>query len=181
MCELLNELQDIGFFQRLHIALSHYTTIEYSRSNTPLRALEALFGYNRSKIDLLPFLSNLEELEMYVNDDDNLETIATHLPNLYRISIRRASFVRILPFFHRCPKLIEIRIVVLENDEVFFGEDVIDLLALNKERKKLRNARKIMIFINERIFLLNKWKQNINLNLIKLNRKQSWKESFPSI
>lgn len=178
LCDLLNELYEQGFYQRLHIVLCHFNSTEDFRK--PLHALEALFGYV-SATGILPCLSNLKELDISVHDGDDMQTIATHLPNLHRISIRLARFDQILPFIHRCTKLRQMRIIVLGNDEVFFKEDVINLPALNKEREKSKNARKMTIYINERIFLSNKWKQNINLNLIKLKRKQSWKESHPSI
>lgn len=46
---------------------------------------------------------------------------------------------------------------------------------MNKERKKLAGARRVTIYINDRLILVSKWmKEATNLDLIELRRFESF-------
>lgn len=102
--------------------------------------------------------------------------LTDNLENVRRIIFDSVSIDDILLFIRRCRKLEQIKI-----SQFYYAnyrhKDIIDLTALNNERKKLEGAKKIRIFIEEDIFLLNKWKQEINLSLIELKREHSWEQS----
>lgn len=53
---------------------------------------------------------------------------------------------------------------------------ILNLIALNKKREKLPNARKIILYVRDDVFLVTKWATrngDINLNLIEMKRSDS--------
>lgn len=181
VCDLLNELHDQGFHQRLTFYLFKCDPEDLSDISR-LRALEGLalphFGANSFD---LPLLTNLKELSLYNFPVRNLEGLPNNLPNVQRICICGPYLDMILPFVHRCPTLKQIKVRPLwygafGNPE---GTDTINLQALNNQRKKLTNAQKITIFVNEEIYLTYKWKQETNFSLVELERDLAWKQSNP--
>lgn len=178
--DLLNELYERGFYQRLHVYLDEDFEREEFHQITSLHAIELLAFLGPETIwSVEPPSTGPKEL---ILDDDpdaeHLDVLANSFPNIRRLCVTEASIDIILPFIQRCPMLTQIKIQTLWMG-VYMKESIIDLLALNNERKKLPNARKITIFIQEHVFLENKWKQNINLSLIELKREHLWKQSNP--
>lgn len=64
----------------------------------------------------------------------------------------------------------------MHDDDTYYRDNIFNLRTINKEREKLINAQKVAIFVCERIFLLNRRKQNIDLNLVQLKRNFSWEK-----
>lgn len=63
----------------------------------------------------------------------------------------------------------------------YLVKGVIDLTALNEERSKLNGATKVIIYVEERIFLATKFaKANIELSLVMLKRAKAvkWTHHF---
>lgn len=178
---LMNELHAQGFYKRIHLYLQLKGN-EFLRSLLSLCALEALFGYD-VELFLLPCLTNLKELDIkQCKDIEIAKTLATNLPNLHRISMEEATLHGILPFIHQCQKLSQIRIDSFSRSKdngIFFISNIINLPAINKQRAKLLNAQKLLIFVREHIFLKNKRKQRINLDLVELKRIYSWRNTNP--
>lgn len=172
VCDLLNKLHQRGFYQRLFLYIDQCERQVVTQINS-LCALERLaldfFDINWS---FLPPLHKLKEFYFY---RPNLEIPAmpmNSLINIKRIDVYEASFDMIIPFIRCCIKLKQVKIKRLRSGN-YTKNDIIDLVGLNRERKKLLNARKIAIFVEEDIFLKNKWNQEINLSFIALKRKAS--------
>lgn len=148
-----------------------------------LRALEglALFGSMTTWPIVLP-LANLKELFLYSFSNrfgDSMQ-LANNLSNVHRINFRYADIDEILPFIHHFPNVKQIKIMSLNaGTGTYYKKGIIDLATLNNERQKLPNARKITMFLNEELFLKNKWNQDINLSLIELKRGLQWRECNP--
>lgn len=80
--------------------------------------------------------------------------LAHQLVHLERIYFGLTNLNDILPFLHHSVKLKKLKIDdVNEND----GNNILNLLELNEERKKLQNACKVIIYISEKIYLPTKW------------------------
>lgn len=96
-------------------------------------------------------LKNVEELDLGTSKnvtDSNL--FPDKLVSLKRISFTEAKIVDIMPLICRSVEMHEIKIYELQAG-FHFDEDTnaIDLFALNKEREKLPDARKITLFVSE--------------------------------
>lgn len=176
VCNLLKDLHERGFYQRLSIHIPGRWYLGDYRQILSLRSLVYLYpGYDEIW-SVLPPLPDLKELVLY--HEYHADIMINSITNIQRISIWRTSIDGILPFIQRCLHLKQIRIENLEDledDGPHAEKGIIDLLTLNKEREKLANSRKITIFVREDIFLENKWKQKINLSLIELKSIHLWK------
>lgn len=177
--DLLNKLHVQEFYKRLHAYEEHEQKF-FNKVNL-LRALGGvhlpLMFISISNISQI--LSKLKELQMDSCPNSlNLEQLTNHLSNVRRVSIRSSSIDKIWPFIRRCPKLRQIRIQLLDGS-VSSVNRIIDLFTLNKERKRLVRSPKITIFVQENVYLENKWKKKINLSSIELKRGLSWKPNNP--
>lgn len=128
-------------------------------------------------------LKNVEELDLGTSKnvtDSNL--FPDKLVSLKRISFTEARIVDIMPFICRSVEMHEIKIYELQAG-VHFDEDTnaIDLFALNKEREKLPDARKITLFVSGKVYLRTKWAiKETDLGLIRLKRHDlfEWEPDF---
>ena len=111
-------------------------------------------------------LNNLKELNIYSFDSTmNIETLAMSLTKLEQLSVVITGANSILPFIRHSKKLKIIKIVLLAGK--------LNLIALNEERKKLENACKITIHVNDNGYLSSKSKSNnlyLELDLVKITR-----------
>lgn len=97
----------------------------------------------------------------------DLEVLAKNLLKLDRLTIYRTRFEHILPFIQHS---VNLKTIAIE----YFDGDILDLPALNKERKKLLGARKVTIYVEERVFLATKWaSKTTHLGFIELKRIES--------
>lgn len=119
----------------------------------------------------IPELIKLEEL--YITRDSfviNRVELSDRLANLQRMGYQSASADEISMFICRSPKLNRITVCELSG-EIHFNKDtqVLNLEALNNERKKLKGAQKVTIHLRENIFLATKRALNeTNFSLIQL-------------
>lgn len=102
--------------------------------------------------------STLKELCLEYSDEiKSHEVIAKNLFNVERIFMAFANFDDILPYVRLSPKLKEIRVKEFKN-EARWKVIITDLTKLlNEDRKDLRGARKLRLYVNEGIFLKLKW------------------------
>lgn len=173
---VLAKIHGRGFYQRLYLYI-HLCPHELLPDLALLPAIEHLSLMRRNWFELSAMV-NMKSL--YISSD--WEVRMNSLMNVHTISLGLATFDKIESLIQRCPKLEQIKIGSLlpyPGSERYFVDGIIDLPALNNERKKLENAQKITIFIEEDIFLENKWKQSIDLSLIKLERDQTWEPFNP--
>lgn len=86
------------------------------------------------------------------------EMMANNLINLKCIHLNEASIDTIMPFIRQSVKMQRIKVDWFGGG-VHFNRNTgtINLLALNREHKKLPDSQKITIYVDEEIYLSTKW------------------------
>lgn len=107
-----------------------------------------------------------------------LNELVDSFMNIEKIHFRNASFEFILPFIHRSAKLNKMKVQTPQDDGLYCNEGIIDLPALNNERKKCAGGSKITIYVGEEFYLRTKGAfmqlQETNLALVELVRAESF-------
>lgn len=179
--DLLAQLQERRFYKRLHI-YSIYKSQEnlYEMISDPFSSsLEFLHIDIPRFLDVVNLdivLKNLKILSIKnPNEILNTNTLTSKLPNLEKIYFGEANITEISPFIHFSPNLKTIKIRnMIHSDRIYFVSQFPYLLKMNEKRKQLAGARKVVIYICDRLMLASKWaKKMINLNLIELRRFES--------
>lgn len=187
ICNLLKELHRQGFYRRLHL----YGSFIFSKED-----LDEMFSVPAEKLYLgcfdrdiefsLPLMPELVELGVsFSGEIKNLEQMAKSLMNITRIYIKHGSVDDLALFIRHSAKVKQIKINSLDkgqnnnkgnnNKGHFFNNTIIDLPALNRERRLLRGACKIRIYVNESIYLATKWAtMNTDFDLVELKRGQAY-------
>lgn len=140
-------------------------------------------------------LKSLQSLQAFhVQTTSSIKDIgngATSLKNLEQFHAQYANFGHIVSFVKKSAKLREIIIESFDNAVIFEElefEDpwgflknaekepkFIDLYRLNRERAKLPDAKKITLYVNERLYLATKWAiRDTDLPFIRLKRIESF-------
>lgn len=170
MYELLDELYARCFYKRLHLYVFLFDQENLDKMIS-LSGIEMLSGdihrIDRTLVDLRSFSV------CYGDEIMNIENLPKNLPNLDRIYFTYLTSTHILPFICYSPHL---RIIKIRNliEGVHFKNGILDVTALNEERKKLDWACKTTIYIDEEVYLTSKWAHySINLNFIELKRFES--------
>lgn len=170
---LISELHERGFYQRLHFYCNQKFFVEFAL----LPALEKLClneCYVRCSI---PTMDHVKELVLYgtVTFESTLESIADNLVNLERLYIEHygdVSMDDLLPFFQRSRNLQKIRFIH-RNGTVC---PILNLANLNKQRSKLADACKVTIYVHEKDYLATKWATNkLNYDFVEIKRNSSYK------
>lgn len=180
-CELLNELYDNQFYQRLYFYIESIDE-ETSESLTSLKRLQKLCIKNFTESFSLPRLTSVRELAILNGANAiDMEFMANGLVNLQRFYIENATFETILPFIRYAPKLG--RLMIFPKDDTQFDGGILNLLSLNRKREQLIGATKVTIFVPDNIFLNTKWTINNGareLNLVEMWRTDSyeWNQHF---
>lgn len=175
LCSLLNQLHERGFYKRLHLYIP--SIIERNSEYVAgLRGLEKLCIKEFSESHSLAHLNGLKELAILdgANPHD-MEILAYPNVNLQYLFIRNASYADLLPFVRRSVHLKCIK--VFPKDKSSFNGDILNLVQLNKERSKLENARKAIIYVPDNVFLTTKWainSGNTKLRFIEMRRSDSY-------
>lgn len=170
--DFLKTLYDRGFYKTMQFSMvwDIDANLEYFGSAiTALPAMERISINDDSYIDLIR-LTYLKKLRIFMFTSaaaaqnvaksqiklESLELLATDDTDVIRSFIRHSKRLKI------------IKIAYLRNDYV------LNLYALNGERKKLENACPITLCVPEKGYLAAKWKtQNLNLDLVRLARLDS--------
>lgn len=166
---LLNELHERGFYQRLKLQIS---STEHPEQLSELNGLVKLQYYGKMDFTLSA-LKNLEELCIF--GDENItdaENASINLVYLKRLYFSAANIDAITPFIRHSVRLQKIIVANLRSG-IYFNEDteVIDLVALNRERRKLVNAQKITLYVHGETYVATKWAlRETNLESIRLMR-----------
>lgn len=169
--QLLNKLYEDGFYERLHLyEYCCVNELDHIDQLVPLKALVKL-KISSAKIFTLSTLINLEEL--YIENANGVadwNELPKKLVNLQRISVYEATSDDIFVFISRATKLNTIKIKDLRSASHYNRKTlVLDVVALNNERRKLNGAQKITIYLDENIYLATKWAfKEIHLSLIEL-------------
>lgn len=165
--ELLIELHKRGFYKRLHLDNPSQTELDQICSSPISYALEFLALYEKIRINIpiinlkvlvFSFLANARN-EVILKS----KNVASLFPKLERIDFGESEN-EIVASLCSLPKLKAIKTYNL-------GPGDFNLLALNKEREKLKDAKKVIIYIEEELFLERKnGNLPIDSNLIELRR-----------
>lgn len=158
---------------RLHL----YVYFVDQQNLDKMLSLSSIETLNGDVVRIDGLLADLKTLAICYGDEIlNMQNVPKKLLKLERIYFSEITSDRIVPFICYSPKLRQIRIRVLK-DEVNFRR--LNFFALNKEREKLYGAKKIIIYVNENVYLSTKWtKTTITFSLIEIKRIEmsDWEE-----
>lgn len=169
-CDLLNLMHETGFYKRLHFCMKHMREFE-----NELASLVALEKLQVSKY-IKRSLPNLKKMDVH-----NYSNIV-HIPNfmnLERLSTPIAQHKEILHLIQRLPKL---KTLIVYKAPKQFHIEILNLCTLNKERKMLCGARKVVIYVPSDLFLRTKWNTvdgDTNFDTVEMRQLDSydkWKE-----
>lgn len=175
---LLKELHQRGFYKKLHLHTNGISMNPFNNRGSPshyvglpgLVTLHLPYGKNCA----YPVLADITELGINAEWDfvPVGESAADYLSSRYssieQLFLNYSDFSGISSFIRRLMKLREIHI------SGFDEGSVLDIVALNKERKKLNGARKVTIYVDESLYLTTKWVTSTTaLEMIELKRNCS--------
>lgn len=182
MRDLLNELHERGIFKQLHV---HFPLV---------------FLFKQETVDHLISFNGLTNLEYtpggYIEDLSHLVTVKhISLPRIIRFNrfflsklVNLESIEFTCLYVHNILLLIRylpnLNTIVVRQFEVRHQDYITNfkIEKLNKERSKLVNARKIIIYVSETVYLTAKWAKNgTKQSLIEIKRLASydaWNKSF---
>lgn len=142
------------------------------------------FGLGLGKMDRLGLsaLKSLEEIYVKNCDITDLPALSNELTNLKCIRFDSASIEDIMLLIEQSSELQKIKIEIIQHGMHFSRDtNVIDLLAMNKEREKLPSAQKVTLYVDEAIYLATKWAmKGTDFGLIQVKRFLSfeWDSDF---
>lgn len=176
---LFEELHRQGTYQRLHLFLhgKEWNDAFFERLvSVPALVNLCLEYFENFDVENL---HDLKKLEIYMPINvmaDKMTNIAMSLVNLERIVFREASTNDILPFIRHSKKLMEIRVCLLK-DGIHFNDNRLNLFQLNEERKSLRGARKVTIYVTENVFLTTNWTTaKAKFSLLEIRRLSAYQD-----
>lgn len=196
--DLLIQLHNQGFYKRLLLCTPSVDQ-ELSNKLTAVPGLETLRIDRFQESFSIPLLSESELKDLIILDGLNVkdaEILANGLVKLERLHVDQSTIEAILPFIRQSKKLNKIKILlkspirflnlyyfnnVEESDVKTTSWRILNLATINEEREKLPNARKVIIYVSDDVFLATKWAArngDINLNLIKMKRSKSFEWNF---
>lgn len=164
----LNRLYEGGIFKRLHFKTAT------SKHLIDLPGLSTLHidTYNYIK---MPDLSSVTSIAFQALWNGlcswmNMEELSIALKNLQCIFTPETNAKYMMPFIRNSTKLKEIKMEYFRGDH---GH--IDPVTMSNERKRLHGAHKVSIYVEEKDFLMVKWKYNkSDFGLIEIKRKESY-------
>lgn len=173
-CHLLNRLYGLKFYKKLKLC-----SVTHQRMLNQLPTVNGLWKLHTPQLKhhvTLPSLKNVQELCVHESTKiTNFESLVNYLVDLKRIHIFYARFNDIVPLIRASATLEEVKVDLL-GQGIHFSEDtkVIHLAELNRERKKLRNARKITFYVREGVYLATKFAlHRTDFSLICIKRLES--------
>lgn len=172
----LQEIHEEGVYKRLHINLKFFSQ-QTINEMPPMHDLKSLcLDHTDSDHDdiILPKWLDLTELKVssYCNLL-NVDVLARQLVNLRQLHLQCVSLNDLMEFVRYSVNLTKIKVERLDDDD---DEQniIVDVTALNEEREKLKGAQKLLIFIQEEVYLQVKWTRNgKEYSLIEIRRVSS--------
>lgn len=173
VCGILEALFNHGFYHKLHF----YLYFEFEQDD--LNRIASLHGLERIHFKFKTInvvWPEIPQLKSFCKENDHyfdLKVLAKSFLNIQEICFQYANIDKVLPFMHRCSKLKVIRIDYPTNG-IYCHDGIVNLAALNEERKKCLNPSKVEIFVGEKEYLETKAAlMKTNLSLIELKRAES--------
>lgn len=191
--ELLRQFYDRGIYKRLHIRDADFHDPHEIEQLLDLRGLESI--YFEALYDSMPYEKEVQSMCRFEHLMEltlirscfikNLVDLAKNLRNLQRLYLVNANIDDIIPFIQYSAKLIKIAIIVAghsfgRGDRFGSGFEKVNLIKLNRERDRLFGSQKIIIYIEEDIYLHLKWHDLAELKMIEFRRIDSckWPQVF---
>ena len=158
ICEILAKMHTRGFYKHLYFYFGE--NIEIHQEDADLLAsvdvLSKLYGKLSEQVALSAIV-NLEEL--FIDDSTKVsdwEQLTGKLINLKRVGLSHSPIEHITMLIGNAAKLKGIMLDGRIETGTNFENDILDIFALNRERKKLENAQKVLIFVSEWIYIATK-------------------------
>lgn len=172
VCHKLHYLYENGYYSRLHLRHDSFES-HHIKLLAPFKGLVRLnVKVSQGKCNFSA-LSYLEDLRCGGFDEiKRWKQLPYNLSNLRRLDVVRITSDELFTVISSAVKLNEIKIITLKGGTHFNEHtNILDLVKLNNERRKLKAAQKIQIYLSETIYLATKWAFNkTNFNLIHLNK-----------
>lgn len=182
-CHLLKELYELGLYKSLYFYCGQQITQEHIDQLVTIKGLGKFHTESHIEEIAVGGMENVEELCIDQSRSlTDLQSLPHILSNLKRIEFKEATSDDILLFIRHAWRVNKIKVTYLE-DGLYFNknEQILDLFALNKERGKLNCARKIVIYVDEDVYLATKWAmKKTDFRLIEMKRITSfdWRHEF---
>lgn len=175
ICTALNQLYDRGCYKIVRLNVKDIDE-ESTNQMASIQGLErlAVKEVQGTTAQFLSKLNNLKELSILDHINVDWDEVAGNLKKLERLFIQNATYDDMMAFIRRSPKLKLIK--VFPKDMEHFNGGVMNLVKLNEERKNLPKARKLIIYIEDNVFLPTKWATDdgdTNLSHIEMKRSKS--------
>lgn len=171
---VLNRLYDQKFHKKLHLHLSSITENCVNRFFS-LKGLEKVCIEDVCRCYNLRFLTCLKELTiMSTTTMINMNNLAEGLVNIQQLNLHKTTYNDILPFIRHSTQLQRINV----KNETNFYVNRPNILTLNDERKKLKLARKVTIFVGDTLFVNIKWATKngqMDFDLVEFKRSDSYR------
>lgn len=156
----LEQLKESGIFQHLHLYFCQLLE-DYIYPANLLSIVKVLHVTNAMQFNM----SALVKLkQLYLAETSQIEDLGVALKRttkLKYVQFAKEKINNVIPFIRQCPQLKKIRINTIINGTYFNeGVNVLDLSALNNQREKLANARKLIIYVDEMVYLATKQSMN---------------------
>lgn len=182
--DLLKEFHEKGVYKRLLFNLKCFSQRTLDEM-PPLDALKSLCFciHNVGREDVtLPNWMNLTELKVsFYCHLANCESLARQLVNLRRIYLYYVKLSDLMQFVRYSVHLTKVKVKCFEDFDNDSDSNILDVAALNKEREKLNGAKRMVIHIEEEIYLPTKWSLNgKEYSLIEIRRVSAdeWGHQF---
>lgn len=183
---LLDEMYVRGFFKKLHFYChARNGPVAVNSIFTPrvMESLEMLHGPFIS-INIIPenyhLLKNVTTLVLHVlRPNHDLTQLTVQLPNLERVSIRAATTDQFSPFIYKSPKLRALTVHSVSNCMFLTNyQGGIRLSVLNERRSWLKEACKVVLYLDETFALWYKRRYRIKYPFIEMSRYDwfNWKD-----
>lgn len=161
---LLNRLYKRGIYKRLKFTFptQEMRTQEKFDRLASLNGLVTLKNITDNQTPDIINLSSLKDLKkIYIehsNKIKSMDNLAINLTKLEHFQTHNASFNEILPLISQSVNLKAIFVLNLTEGKYFNGStNIMNLPELKKVRERLLGASKIILHLNEKIYLATKW------------------------
>lgn len=175
----LKELYEMGVYKRLHIHLKWFSQRTINEI-PPLNTIKSLcLDHNVNDDDRTDLTSskwpNLTELKSSCYARlANVNVLAQQFVNLRRIYLYYISLNDLMHFVRYSVYLTKVKIKMIEHNDDDDQTIILDVAALNKEREKLNGAEKMIIYVDDEVYVETKWALNgTEYSLIEIRRVSS--------
>ncbi|XP_031637956.1 uncharacterized protein LOC116350333 [Contarinia nasturtii] len=183
ICKLLNRFFEKRFYRRLYL-YAPYIDEESTAEIASVHGLEKLFLTSHIAYGIaLPIFANLKQMSFRSCPEFiEIESFAEKLASLERVHFGQATFSDVLLFIGRLVTLNTIKVDHFKNAHDF--NHTLDLKTMNEQRKALCDASKIIVYVEETIYLNTKWitmpEMTNELSQIEIQRNDSceWSHHF---